>query len=202
MLAACHSLPTPRPKLLVVEDDPDLRTLISAILTASGYRVRSSHDGFSALEEIRTELPDTVLSDLFMTGMSGFELLSVIRRRFPSIRVIAMSGSYSGRDVPAGVAADAFYEKATDIRSLLAMITDVRKNRHTPSKHATSTPIWIPAAMGDQTGEPLALLSCTECLRTFPETLVASASVIDESLCPFCLVPIQSTLVEPSYMEA
>ena len=163
MLAACHSLPTSRPKVLVVEDDPDLRTLISAILTASGYRVRSSHDGFSALEKIRTELPDIVLSDLFMAGMSGFELLSVIRRRFPAIRVIAMSGSYSGRDVPTGVAADAFYEKATDIRSLLAIIAEVQKNRRTSSKHATSTPIWIPAAMKDQTGEALALLSCTEC---------------------------------------
>ena len=81
MLAACRSLPTSRPKVLVVEDDLDLRTLISAILTASGYRVRSSHDGCSALEKIRTELPDIVLSDLFMAGMSGFELLSVIRRK-------------------------------------------------------------------------------------------------------------------------
>lgn len=202
MLAACRSLPTSRPKVLVVEDDPDLRTLISAILTASGYRVRSSHDGCSALEKIRTELPDIVLSDLFMAGMSGFELLSVIRQRFPAIRVVAMSGSYSGRNVPTGVAADAFYEKATDIRSLLAMIAEVQKNRRTPSKHATSTPIWVPAAMEDQTGEALALLSCTECLRTFPETLVASANVIHESLCSFCRVPIQYALIEPSCMEA
>ncbi len=45
--------------------------------------------------------------------MSGFELLSVVRRRFPAIQVIAMSGAYSCDGVPPGVAADAFYQKGT-----------------------------------------------------------------------------------------
>lgn len=43
--------------------------------------------------------------------MSGFELLSVVRRRFPSIAAIAMSGSFVSDGVPPGIAADAFYEK-------------------------------------------------------------------------------------------
>ena len=68
MLAVCHSMPTSGPKLLVVEDDPDLRTTISAILTTCGYGVRSSSDGLSALKEIRADTPDIVLSDLFMPG--------------------------------------------------------------------------------------------------------------------------------------
>jgi len=129
MLAACHSMSTSGLKLLVVEDDPDLRTFISAILTTCGYGVRSSSDGLSALKEIRAEMPDIVLSDLFMPGMSGFELLSVIRCRFPGIQVVAMSSAYSGGQTAVGLDADAFYEKATNFQSLLAIIEEVRKNR-------------------------------------------------------------------------
>jgi len=43
--------------------------------------------------------------------MSGFELLSVVRRRFPAIQLIAMSGAFSGDGIPPGVAADAFMKK-------------------------------------------------------------------------------------------
>jgi len=51
------------------------------------------------LVEIRNGIPDLVLSDLNMLGMSGIELLSVIRRRFPSIRVIAMGAMFFGAEV-------------------------------------------------------------------------------------------------------
>ncbi len=196
MLASCYSTPALGPKLLlVVENDADLCKAICAVLTISGYGVRSSHDGFSALEMIRREMPDIVLSDLHMPGMSGFELLSVIRRRFPGITVIAMSDSYSAHEVPAGVAADAFYAKATNLRSLLGTIADVQKNRSTESKYATSAPIWIASAMQDQAGEAVVVLSCTECLRSFPEAVRASSNVIRESSCPSCRLPIQYALV-------
>jgi len=68
-------------------------------------------DGVVALEELRTEVPDSLLSDLYMPRMSGFELLPVVRQRFPMTRVVAMSSAFSGNEVPARVAADAFYPK-------------------------------------------------------------------------------------------
>jgi CheY-like chemotaxis protein len=77
-----------------------IRACLSEIFIESGYAVRIASDGFSALAEIREEIPDLILSDLNMPGMSGFELLSVVRRRFPSIRVIAMSSAFSGVDLP------------------------------------------------------------------------------------------------------
>lgn len=61
--------------LLLVDDDAVLRQTLSASLSALGYRVRSSGDGLAALDAIREEMPDLILSDLRMPGMSGFELL-------------------------------------------------------------------------------------------------------------------------------
>ena len=108
--------------LLLVEDDPQLRLLIDAILTESGYSIRSAHDGWSGLAEIRRAVPDLILSDLHMPGMSGFDFLSEVRERFPHIPLIAMSSAYSGTEIPLGVVADAFYEKATSIDNLLHVV--------------------------------------------------------------------------------
>ncbi len=108
--------------LLLVEDDPQLRFLIDAILTESGYSIRSAHDGWSGLAEIRKAVPDLILSDLHMPGMSGFDFLSEVRERFPHIPLIAMSSAYSGTEIPLGVVADAFYEKATSIDNLLHVV--------------------------------------------------------------------------------
>ena len=57
-----------------------------------------------------------------MPRMSGFELLPFVRQQFPRTRVVAMSGEYSGYDVPAGIVADAFYAKASNIRDLLKIV--------------------------------------------------------------------------------
>jgi len=54
--------------------------------------------------------------------MSGFELLPVVRQQFPMTRVVATSSAFSGNGVPTGVAADAFYPKASRIDALLEII--------------------------------------------------------------------------------
>src|ERR1700690_561735 len=112
----------PTVNLLVVDDDAALRMSLSHIFAAFGHRVRCAADGFSALSEIRLEVPDVILSDLNMPGMSGFEFLSVVRRRFPTIKVIAMSSAFSGHDVPVGVDAEEFHEKATGVPALLSLV--------------------------------------------------------------------------------
>ena len=98
--------------ILVVDDNPLLVNVISEIFKECGCIVRTASDGFAALATIRDRVPDILISDLNMPRMSGFELLSIVRRRFPAIAVIAMSGAYSGVAVPQGVAADAFMPKA------------------------------------------------------------------------------------------
>ena len=185
--------------LLLVDDDPGIRHLLSTILTKSGYEVRSAQDGFSALAAIRHEIPDILLSDLYMPGMSGFELLSVVRRRFPAITAVAMSSAYSGSSVPPGVVADAFYEKATSPDALLAIIRSTHHDPHGRLSFSGNpiTPIWIEY---NPTGseETHIMLNCPECMRTFSQSPPKSALVIHEAQCHHCSASIAYALVQTS----
>jgi len=187
MLSKGNGMPEAKIKLLIVDDDALLRTTLSHIFTESGYKVRSAEDGFSALSAIRQELPDLLLCDLNMPGMSGFELLSVVRRRFPAIHVIAMSGAFSGDGLQLGVAADAFYEKATSLSSLLKTVEAMAHPERRPLRHlGASVPIWIPRNGHNPAGESYVIITCSECLRTFPQILSESPQLIHETGCVYC----------------
>jgi CheY-like chemotaxis protein len=108
-----------KPAILVVDDDRIIRESLAAALLDAGYTVRLAVDGISALAELRDFEPDVLLSDLNMPGMGGCELLSIVRRRFPAIRSVAMSAAYSSDEVPKGIAADAFYAKGIQPASRL-----------------------------------------------------------------------------------
>lgn len=185
-------------KLLVVDDEPLIRTAMVQVLTEIGYLVRSAHDGFSALAEIRKGIPDLVLSDLNMPGMSGFELLSVIRKRFPSIRVIAMSGSFSGDEVPRGIAADAFYPKGSDIRSLPKIIERLPQPEWLPAdKPASSAPLCIQRNGSTPSGEPCVTIDCPECLRSFQQSFGGASGPIREARCVHCNSAVYFAIAEP-----
>ncbi|HMD21424.1 MAG TPA: response regulator [Alloacidobacterium sp.] len=187
-------------RLLIVDDDALICESLSFILAESGYRVRSSADGFSALVELRNEIPDILLSDLNMPGMSGFELLSVVRRRFPAIKVIAMSGTFSGDGIPPGVAADAFYEKGTNLESLLQIIEAMtRSERQLDLQHSSlMAPIWIPRNGHDSSGEACVVITCPECLRTFSQILDKTIWSVRETSCVYCHSLIHYAIVQPT----
>lgn len=190
-------MPAHTTTLLLVEDDAALRYLLSTILTTSGYDVRTAQDGFTALVAIREKIPDVLLSDLFMPGMSGFELLSVVRRRYPMIPVIAMSSSYSGADVPAGVVADAFYEKATDLDALLGLVNSVQPcaDGRVPLPRNPVTTLWIERKT-DGSEDSHITLACPECMRTFAQSYAETPMVIHETLCRYCSMFIPYALVQ------
>ena len=71
-------------RILVVDDEPAILSTSSSVLSSKGYEVRTAKDGFAGLAELRRSLPDLIISDLRMPNMSGFELLSIVRRRFPA----------------------------------------------------------------------------------------------------------------------
>ncbi|MGB0122033.1 MAG: response regulator [Silvibacterium sp.] len=193
-------MPNKKTNVLIVDDEISIRQSLSFILAESGYSVCSAEDGFSALVEIRNEIPDIILSDLNMPGMSGFELLSVVRRRFPVIRVIAMSGAFSGKNVPPGVIADAFYEKGSSPRSLLQLIETMSPSREkwrSPQHQSERTPIWLPRN-GHHLGDAYVMISCPECLRAFPQVLGDFPGLVHQTDCAFCHSLIDYAIVQPA----
>lgn len=189
----------PRPEVLIADDKLSIRTSLSDVLAEVGYRVRSAVDGFSALREIRQEMPDILLSDLAMPGMSGFELLLVVRHRFPSIQVVAMSGAFAGNEVPSGIPADAFYQKGSSMTALLQIVRTLPlKKRRAPAPARTGLRLWIQRNGNDPSGKARVMVSCPECLRAFPQTIEDNSPLIREVACIHCGSSIQYAVVEPS----
>src|SRR5579859_2037489 len=183
---------SPRNQILVVDDDQSIRTTVAMMLADEGYEVSTAEDGFDALLQLKAKVPDLIVSDLNMPQMSGFEFLSVVRRRFPQVLVIAMSGAYSaGDEVPGGVIADAFYAKGVgDPGKLQKLVADLlRTSASRTSAHTReSAPVWVPRNGKDSRGIPYIVLTCTQCLRSFPLNVPSEATgTVMETPCIFCL---------------
>jgi|ERR1017187_4501895 CheY-like chemotaxis protein len=190
-------MPAIQARLLIVDDEPAIRTSMSMVLKEIGYQVRTAEDGFAALAELRKEVPEVLVSDLNMPGMSGFELLSVVRRRFPMVHTVAMSGAFCGDEVPSGIAAHAFYQKGSSTGSLLKILRAFpRAEQSLFRQPAAPAPIWI--QNNDNSGAPFISIACPECLRIFPQYFdTGSILRIRDTDCAYCRCPIQYALVEP-----
>ncbi len=177
--------------ILLVDDEALIRESLSMLLLSKGYTVSTATDGFDALLQLRKMPPDLIISDLNMPNMSGFEFLSVIRRRFPQIPVMAISGAYEhGEAVPGGIIADGFYAKGQrHPEALLATVADlIRTSAARAIAHQQqSAPVWIPRNGKDSQGVPFIVVTCTECLRSFPLSVAEEAlPEVQETPCLFC----------------
>jgi hypothetical protein len=113
--------------------------------------------------------------------MNGFEFLSVVRRRFPAIPVIVVSGEFTGISVPESVLADAFFPKGNyNPDQLFKKIADLIQELPTrprlgkPSKAA----VWV------KNDKFTIAVTCAECLRTFP--VPNALDGVNEVECDFC----------------
>lgn len=151
-------------RVLLVDDEPLARKLISRYLVAAGYVVRMAEDGLDAIGKLRTGLPDLIISDLKMPRMSGVELLNVIRKRFPQIPVIVISGM-AANEIPSEVAADAYcYKSGSGYEQLLETIAELTRKSplRTPPPHTGNKPAQ---ARCDSDGSYV--IECDDCLRVF-----------------------------------
>ena len=187
-------MPDLKGSILVVDDEESLRKSLAKVFTYLQYRTRSAEDGIAALIEMRQEVPDILVSDLNMPNMSGFELLSIVRRRFPAVRVIAMSGVLSEDAIPCGVTADAFYQKGGGMAALLKIL----EGRPWPKREPADVPdpIWIRKNGHDSSGGEFVTISCPDCFRTFPMP-IDTASLILDTNCKFCDCLILYAVVDP-----
>lgn len=124
----------PKYRILVVEDTPDVRELLKAMLQAVGYEVLEAADGVAAVELALTALPDAILMDMSLPKLDGHRAVQLIRRE-PALRgvpVIACTAlnqwEWRGKSIVAGC--DAFITKPIDfgrLQTILATLLTRRK---------------------------------------------------------------------------
>ena len=177
-------MPSFKYRILFVDDEPSVRLTTAAILQLAGYEVLTAEDGLDALQCLAGALPELIITDLRMPKMSGFELLAIVRTRFPQIPTVAISGEYVTDNVPEGLLADVFLQKGqyepselfTNIKELLSK----PPARPFPGTRNTS-PIWVALH-----GNRQVIVTCPQCLRSFD---VDSAQVnvgVHKAVCKFC----------------
>ncbi len=176
-------------RVLVVDDEPVILETMTAILEGEGFVVRTAEDGFVGLLTLRQTLPDIIISDLRMPNMSGFEFLSIVRRRFPHIPVIAISGEYLTTMMPAGLLADTFLQKGGHTPQQLfdtirRLIADSPIRPHAPK--SDKAPLWIPRRNADYV-----VATCPDCLRSFPVDDASLGSEARHSECPSCQTNVE-----------
>ena len=84
------------PRVLVVDDDASVRSLLSVLLKYEGYNVCEAGDGLEAVHELKHRHFDVVISDYHMPRFDGMQLLAQCRRLWPETAVISVSGEDSG----------------------------------------------------------------------------------------------------------
>ena len=151
-------------RILIVDDDAVFCDIASKVLGASGFRVSTAEDGFEGLASLHGQPPDAIICDLNMPRMSGFEFLSIVRRRFPQIPVIVISGEFFEPATADGVLADAFFEKgAHSPRIMVQKLRELLARSPRRLEPATSrAPVWVPVHRKNYF-----VVTCTHCLRSF-----------------------------------
>ena len=86
-------------RILVVDDDTQVREILRKRLEKSGFEVGEASDGDTALNSYRDAPADVVITDLVMPGRGGQGLIRDLRREFPKVRIVAISGALD-QDVP------------------------------------------------------------------------------------------------------
>jgi CheY-like chemotaxis protein len=78
--------------ILIIEDDADVRMAIQHCLEKSGHVVRVASDGKEGMSHLNKHPVDLVVTDVFMEGQEGLETIAALRKKHPTLPVIAMSG--------------------------------------------------------------------------------------------------------------
>ena len=133
-------------KILVVDDDVGICSLLRTVFESRGFAVADARDGLSALETVRDEEPELVILDLRLPGMDGMQVLETLRSERPSLAVIMLTGSQDVREAVRATQLGAFdyltkpferddlllaVDRALETRALRL---EVQALRHTASK--------------------------------------------------------------------
>jgi len=170
--------------VLLVDDDPSIRYLLTMQLEEAGFEARQAADGIDGLIKLRDELPKVIISDLQMPRMSGVEFVSVVRRRFPSIPVVILSGSMPS-EFPEEAKPDVWFDKgALRVPEFLKVVRDLVRKTPDPANlpQVVTTPVRTRLGFAGYF-----MLTCTDCLRMFRATSTPENKAVEQTtVCAYC----------------
>lgn len=116
--------------ILVVDDEAELRDVVSRVLMDAGHRVTTAVDGKEAIARMGGEAFDLILTDVIMPEKDGMQVITEARRKQPQVRIVAMSGGgHIPRDqylrIASGLGAHAVLAKPFTSRELIDTVTAV-----------------------------------------------------------------------------
>jgi two-component system response regulator MprA len=122
-------------RILVVDDDAKIRTVVRRGLAYEGYRVVEAGSGEEGLEKAREHLPDLVILDVMMPGMDGLEVTRRLRSTGDEIAILMLTARDEVKDRVAGLenGADDYLVKPFSFEELLARVHALLRRRATPS---------------------------------------------------------------------
>ena len=136
---------SPRQKVLIIEDDTDIRELIKFNLEQDGYAVEEAATGAEGLERIKRRQPDLVLLDLMLPGMPGLEICRVLRSSKETstlpILIVTAKGTEVDKVLGLEMGADDYVVKPFSPRELIARVKAVLR-RANPDVAAPKSGIW------------------------------------------------------------
>jgi two-component system OmpR family response regulator len=123
--------PSGLPLVLVVDDDPDLRKLISEFLAAHGFRVATAENSAAMRQIMRGTVPDLVILDVMMPGEDGLSAARYLAAEHGRVAIIMLSalGGDTDRIIGLEVGADDYLPKPCNPRELLARVRAVLRRR-------------------------------------------------------------------------
>ncbi len=116
-----------RARVLVVDDEPQIRSVVRVILETAHYEIDEVDDGAHAMARVEQWHPHLVITDLVMPDQEGMGLIRKLRQAYPTLGIIAMSGARGGTYLPVAktMGANATLAKPFDPATLLAQVRHV-----------------------------------------------------------------------------
>ena len=113
-----------RARILIVDDDPQVRHVTASFLTGFGHSTTEAADGEAALRSLRHDRFDMVVADLAMPGMSGIELAAEIRGRLPGLPVLILTGHAEAMQIPEDLPVLSKPFRSADLAARVATLLD------------------------------------------------------------------------------